>query len=127
MIVIDVPIELNDNFLVFFNAVLNDTQSVIAVPGLGNIADLIDKRLGHTRDWSRESLTLRATVKRIAFFCLFIRNHEEQLVLDDRAGQNAAILLGVEVKDNVPTLGPRTRQIFICVRVESGTVEFITT
>ena len=108
MVISNVPIEFDCQFLVSFVGVTDNTQRFIIINTFRKTADLINLGLGKIRDRSRKTLTLRSTVKRCGFFGAFISCHEEQLVFENGSGENSTILFRLKIKIEINTFSAVT-------------------
>ncbi len=125
MVVVDVPVELADELVVFLDGVLDQAERVIAIDVLGDRADQVDLSRRDAGNLVGEALA-DAIVERVGFLGLFIADHEEQLVLDDRAREEAAILFGFKLKVDLLATGLAAGQAVVGVAVEGRTLESVT-
>ena len=120
MIVGHVPVEFGDDLLVFLDPIPDDSQGIVRVTRLGDLADLVHLGSRQIRNRRSKPLALGSAVERIALFGPFISHHEEQLVANDRSREHAAILLAIELEiDGLAARGV-ARQLFVGVTEEGA-------
>ena len=120
MIVVDVPGDLADDLLVLLGRGQQRRTRVEAVHRIGNTGYGVDQALRQARD------LIGGRRKRIALGVPFTRDHEEQLVLDDRARQRGAVGFALEIEIGVDVAADLlTGQAVGILAVEGVAVEIV--
>ena len=132
MVVVDVPVEVDENLLAFLRHRNRNSQRVVVVGSLGRRNHRVIFRLRRRKQLRRKRRTGRAHRHRSGTLELFVVGEEEQLVLNDGAAEGATVALLFEVKTDGlvrrqpgAVLGLGTGHRVVVVVVVSRTVEFV--
>ncbi len=125
VLVRDVPVELGEDLLVLLGQRVGAGTDVEAVDRLRDVHDLVVLGLRDARNRDREVRAGRAEFLRRDLVELLVAAEEEQLVLDDRPAEGAAVGLLLEGEGQVAVLAAVADQAVVTLVVERRAAELV--